>query len=518
MDSPTIVHISADYPDPLVPAKTSAVKTLIDNTTGYRHVVYSLNRLSRNLGQVTATEFGPDRIALAYGAPPRGLFHLTFLERVADWIGADIRRRGLTVNGFHAHKLSVEGLIVERLARKMNRPFITNIWGDSDLRITSARPDLRRRWKAVLDEASAIIAYAPWTLDAFDARLGLDRAKTHIIPPIVTPDVFTPSPVSEGPRLVTLLNLVSWRRKNLPALIGAVAAARAGRPDIRLDIHGKGPPAAEARVRRHIAAAKAEGFVTLKGPVENSRVGQTLNAYAAFVMPTRRETFGMVFIEALFAGLPILHSRGWGVDGFFEDGVVGYACNPRDQSDILRGLEYLLDNQAALKTGLVGLNAAGGLDRFKKGHDSPTPTAPSSSGCHTRPKAPVRVRKKVESPTGISYIRASGERRHATIGPEGSWKTPRRRPPLLEDAGRPARRTGDQLAIPARAQKTARPETAEDFLQREGLLAKTPPAFSRLHGLRRQVGGQAPRGRLDRRRIHYSKPVGRRRPRGNTLR
>ncbi len=366
MTGPTIVHISADYPDPLVPAKTSAVKTLVEATPGFRHVVYSLNRVNRNLGHVTSTEFGPDRIALAYGAPPRGLFHLTFLERVADWIGADIRRLGLTVGGFHAHKLSVEGLIVERLARKTGRPFITNIWGDSDLRITGARPDLRRRWKAILDEASAIIAYAPWTIDRFDARFGLDRAKARIIPPIVTPDVFTPSPMSGAPRLVTLLNLVSWRRKNLPALIGAVVALRNRRPDISLDIYGKGPPAAEARVRKLIIAAKAEGSVRLMGPVENSLVGQTLNPYAAFVMPTRRETFGMVFIEALFAGLPILHSRDWGIDGFFEDGAVGYACAPRNQTDILRGLEHLLDNQAALKTGLASLSAAGGLDPFKK--------------------------------------------------------------------------------------------------------------------------------------------------------
>ena len=45
---------------------------------------------------------------------------------------------------------------------------------------------------------------------------------------------------------------------------------------------------------------------------------ETLNGYTALVLPTLRETFGMVYIEALFAGVPILYSQDRGVDGFFD--------------------------------------------------------------------------------------------------------------------------------------------------------------------------------------------------------
>jgi glycosyltransferase involved in cell wall biosynthesis len=52
-----------------------------------------------------------------------------------------------------------------------------------------------------------------------------------------------------------------------------------------------------------------------------------------YVMPSRTETFGLVYAEAISQGLPVLYTRGQGFDGQFEDGEVGYAVaadNPRE--------------------------------------------------------------------------------------------------------------------------------------------------------------------------------------------
>jgi glycosyltransferase involved in cell wall biosynthesis len=83
-------------------------------------------------------------------------------------------------------------------------------------------------------------------------------------------------------------------------------------------------------------------------------------------MPSRRETFGMVFVEALFCGLPILYSRNWGVDGFFESGTVGYACDPGSLEDILTGIDMLIAQEVSLKARLVELAAAGALRQFQR--------------------------------------------------------------------------------------------------------------------------------------------------------
>jgi len=46
-----------------------------------------------------------------------------------------------------------------------------------------------------------------------------------------------------------------------------------------------------------------------------------------FVMLSPSETFGVVYIEALTQGLPIIYTRGDGIDGYFEEGEVGYSCD-----------------------------------------------------------------------------------------------------------------------------------------------------------------------------------------------
>ena len=364
MTDKTILHISADFPDPLSPTKTSAVQKLIARTDGYRHVVYSLNRVSWSW-RIAALDFGPDRRALAYGAPPRGLFLETRLERVADWILEDLKRRNIAVDALHLHKLSIEGLIGLKIAHALNRPFIVNVWGDSDLKILSVRRDLAGKWKAILAEADRIVCCTPWTLDRVDRLYPIDRSKAVVIPYIVQNEDFFPSPVVAEPRCVSVFHLDSYRRKNFELVTQAIVSLSKSRPTITLDVYGGGSAKTLLAVDEMIRSAGAGAFVSLKGPITADALGETLRGYAAFLAPSRRETFGMVFLEALFAGVPVLHPRGWGIDGFFEPDAIGYACDPMQREDIERGIDRLLSQQEAFKRQINMLHERGDFERFK---------------------------------------------------------------------------------------------------------------------------------------------------------
>jgi len=63
--------------------------------------------------------------------------------------------------------------------------------------------------------------------------------------------------------------------------------------------------------------------------------------------------------------LPILYSRGWGVDGYFEDSGLGYRCDAGNLDDICAGIDALAGEEAALKSRIAQQHAARGFDRFK---------------------------------------------------------------------------------------------------------------------------------------------------------
>ena len=110
-----IVHLSADFPDPFAPRKTNAVRGLLNLVDEFDHRVYSLNRISPTQG-IHALTFDQHNRAVAYGAPPFGLFLRTFLNRLARWVTNDIEQRDLEPTAIHAHKLSIEAIVGDKIA------------------------------------------------------------------------------------------------------------------------------------------------------------------------------------------------------------------------------------------------------------------------------------------------------------------------------------------------------------------------------------------------------------------
>jgi glycosyltransferase involved in cell wall biosynthesis len=90
--------------------------------------------------------------------------------------------------------------------------------------------------------------------------------------------------------------------KHAPAVVDAVVAARERIPDLRAVIFGAGPELED--VRAAIARHDAAGFVETPGFVEEDVVQDTLARATCLLLPSTREGYGMVVIEAAAKGVP----------------------------------------------------------------------------------------------------------------------------------------------------------------------------------------------------------------------
>lgn len=109
-----------------------------------------------------------------------------------------------------------------------------------------------------------------------------------------------PAPASIPPHVVFAGRHIP--EKNVAALPAALAAARREIPDLRATIFGDGPEF--DRVATEIARVGAGDFVTQAGFVDFERVQEGISTAACVVLPSIREGYGMVVIEAACMGTP----------------------------------------------------------------------------------------------------------------------------------------------------------------------------------------------------------------------
>jgi glycosyltransferase involved in cell wall biosynthesis len=360
-----ILHISCDFPDVFQPNKTQAIKRLVDGTPEHQHFVYSLNRVDGFSG-TEIIPFAEGRFSVAYRAPPKGLFLRSRLESVARAILKHIGHCKINVDIVHAHKLTIDGIVGFQIAKQLSLPIVFSIQGDMDIKVMNARPDLSSVFSGHVAAARRLFPFAPWAVDQVSRKFPGAANKLSLLPVMPADDTLSAGAAIHLPRLVSIFHLDSWRRKNLSALAWSVKLLAQRMPDIRLDIYGGGSPASFLAAREAVAEAAAGKYVEFMGPVANSDIKGILKDYAAFVMPTLRESYGLVHAEALFAGLPILISEHMGIDGILPECSFIKRCNPHSDETVAAGMDELIQNEVKAKAALEMAQRNGVLEPIRR--------------------------------------------------------------------------------------------------------------------------------------------------------
>ena len=166
-----------------------------------------------------------------------------------------------------------------------------------------------------------------------------------------------PTPAAAGIPADAPLALAVGRlieQKDHATLLRAFALVRSALPDARLAILGSGP--LEAETRRRVAELRLEDAVTLPGRTD---IRDWLERADVFVHTSRWEGFGIVLLEAMLAGLPVVATRVSAVPEVVADGETGLLVDPGDAAGLAAHLESLLaDRERAAALGDAGRRRA----------------------------------------------------------------------------------------------------------------------------------------------------------------
>ena len=131
-----------------------------------------------------------------------------------------------------------------------------------------------------------------------------------------------------------------YARKRVADLLRAGAILTRRIPDARIRIVGQGPEW-EAVKRLHAELGLGQS-VALVGAVSRERLAEEYVNADCFCLPTVQEGFGIVFLEAMAAGLPVVACRVAAVPEVVLDGRTGLLTSPRDPAALAAAVESLL--------------------------------------------------------------------------------------------------------------------------------------------------------------------------------
>lgn len=193
--------------------------------------------------------------------------------------------------------------------------------------------------------ADGVVVTSEYCREVVHGAYGVAPGRQTVVPEGIDLEAWGDLPPSEPfAEGYTVLSVArQYPRKNTATLLRAFDRVRKNRSDVRLRVIGGGPEL--ERLRRLVRRLGLEGPVRLEGEV--AELQQVQEAYAGadvFCLPSLQEGFGIVFLEAMATGLPIVAGDAAAVPEVVRDGDTGLLVDPRDPGAVAGALLRLLED------------------------------------------------------------------------------------------------------------------------------------------------------------------------------
>jgi D-inositol-3-phosphate glycosyltransferase len=212
----------------------------------------------------------------------------------------------------------------------------------------------------LVEKVDVLIAATPAERVQLMWLYGADLQKIAVIPPGVDPERFRPIPPRQArqavgvPGQAQMLLFVGRIEalKGIDTLLRAIAVLKeqlmCSLEDICLSIIG-GEPDGNPEMARLEALREDLGIgelVTFLGAKDQNKLAGFYSAATVVIVPSHYESFGMVALEAMACGTPVIASEVGGLAYLVQDGVTGFHVPDQDPIELAERMCLLLHNPA----------------------------------------------------------------------------------------------------------------------------------------------------------------------------
>lgn len=254
---------------------------------------------------------------------------------------------------FHAHSLFANGYLAYKLWKKLNIPYVVAV-RNTDVNVFFKRFFwLRNIGIKILCNAQKIVFISPAYKNSVIEKYVPERYKkciTHksvVIPNGI--DEFWLQHINKGrqynvnKKWIRMVYVGSVEKnKNLETTLTVCRKLINNGYEINFGIVGG------TKDENILGEALRHDFVTYYGRKTKEEIIEIMTKYDIFVMPSFYETFGLVYVEAMSQGLPVIYTKGQGFDGWFSDGTVGYSVDSSNVDEIAKKIIMICENYSEI--------------------------------------------------------------------------------------------------------------------------------------------------------------------------
>lgn len=226
-----------------------------------------------------------------------------------------------------------------------------------------AWPSFHGMKKRMLHKCDEILSVSKFTKEVISERNGFPNRNIRVLNNCLDP--FLELPVvkekdaellkkyglkKEDTILMTLTRLASGERyKGYDVVIASLNTLRKAHPDLKYLIVGKYDVKEKKRLDRLIEKAGLTNQVVFAGFVPDAELADHFNLADIYIMPSEKEGFGIVFIEAMYYNKPVIAGNKDGSTDALLDGRLGLLVDPQSQEEVRAAItKMILDKEKYL--------------------------------------------------------------------------------------------------------------------------------------------------------------------------